>query len=966
MIRVDLHVHTSASYDYQDKDSPIISVLDAAVQAGLDAIAITDHNTFDGYNQLLKELSKARRKQPDKHRALSQLTILPGIEISCLGGRAGLHLLGIFNPETTKLGRVARTLGLKTALPDDLSGGTRLAVHPEQVAHAIHRYGGLVVAPHLGTRNGLLCEYRPELARLVAEACQLDALEYSRETRREQDSYFREAERLARALGVPIIASSDAHGVLSRVHPAGARGVGERYTELGCDQSDFATLSMTLGKPDMVYRGGLDGVREPWRDEERLRQIVRRGKTLTFDYLYSDGDIARIIRVANSLLNTEGGSLLIGVGGGPERVRLGSRRLRLSEGDLEVAIEANVDPTPQIEVLAGDLGDERRVMQVVVDKTANPLFYLTSDGRAYTREKGRAKPMELTCDIIVGPFLREVGRSRLLDATMLMDRTARIRTDRRAALLTPEELLSIFPLRRYLDELSGIDVLLVESIVEAGARVKDGRLRVWAEELSISPAVAERVMGDRARQYHWAQLQIQRYKPLVDRAGVTSRQRSALSASLAALKRQYLRGLEHVVDPDIPLTTLAENLGFLLDWREPRLAERLQALAHDAQADLERLLSATAGRMDTFLLEIGEGALDRDGHSLVQDLLVMPETQVVRRAEEVPGQVGPVLLVPKETPVSLTIEDVLDLFVDEEELEDDQGVRDMLEHIIRLGRSRLPLWIWVRQFSSRAALEGALIELEERREARQNRRHVMRRIRGERTELTLEDMKLKFDELVSKAITGNDADALKCIVQVCLHEATMVESCAEDHRLTQKLLESVSGNISPRLRIFRFAACLLCLVGLEDHISGFIESQAAGPDVPAGIECIALSRGAEAIPILEACLRSERHVMARCAARCLIWIPEYGVSRLKDHLLALSDGPDSLAELGLSAVARAMGTCRAEDYQEAAETLSGWATTSAHRRVRQEALEGLVHMDKRRYLPEAKAKFGWLRGVQQD
>lgn len=964
MIRVDLHIHTSASYDYLDKDKSIISALEAAVQAGLDAIAITDHNTFDGYKQLLKELSKVKRRQPDKHTELSELTILPGIEISCLGGRGGLHLLGMFDPESTQLGRVARTLGLTTALADEVSGGTRLAVYPEQVAHAIHRYGGLVVAPHVGARNGLLYEYRPELARLVAERCQLDVLEYSRETRREQDSSLRQAEGLARALGISLIASSDAHVLVSRTHRAGRWGIGERYTELDCDRSDFATVRETLGKPGRVYRKGLERVREPWRDEARLRQTVRRGKTLTFDYLYSDGDIARIIRVTNSLLNAQGGSLLIGVGGGPERARIGSKRLRLSERDLKAIIEGNVDPTPHIEVLAGDLGDERRVMQVVVDKTANPLFYLTSDGRAYTREKGRAAPTELTCDLVVGPFLREVGRSRLFDQTMLMDRAAKIRTDRRAALLTPKELLSIFPVRRYLDELSGVDVLLVESIVEAGARLKDGRLRIWAQELDISPAVAERIVADKARQYHWAQLQTQRYKPLIQGRGVTARQRSALSASFAALKRQYLEGAEQVVEPDTPLTTVGENLGFLLDWREARIAGRLQRLADDAHADLERLLSATAGRMHTFLLKIGEGDLGLEGQALVQDLLLMPETQVVRRAEQVPSEVGPVLLVPTETRVALTIEDILVLFTDQEELEDDEGVRDMLEHIIRIGRSRLPLWIWVRQFSSRAALEGALVELEERREARQNRGHVLRRIRGERAELTIEEMKSKFHELVAQAITENDADALECIFRLCLHDPTMIERCRQEQGLIDHLVDSASENTSPRFRVFRFAACLLCLLGLEHHVSSFLESQAAGPDVPAGVQSIGLSRGAEAIPVLEACLRSERHVMARCAARSLIWIQEYGVSRLNDHVLALGDGPDSLSDLGLSGVARAMGECRLEDFQAAVEILSDWATASEHKRVRQQALDGLVDLDKRRYLPEAKAKFGWMVAAQ--
>ena len=960
MIRVDLHVHTAASYDHEDKSEPWVAVVDAASEAGLDAIAITDHNTFEGYARVTRALKKLARRDGGRYSRLSNVKVLPGIEVSCLGGHGGLHLVGIFDPDGTKLGFLARSLRLSTAVPNELSGGTRLDVHPDEVARVIHRYGGVVVAAHVATRNGLLHECRPEVARTLAQKCCLNALEYSRETGREQDASLAEAERLAGDLGIPLIASSDAH-VSTAGTVRGRWGVGERYTELDCDRADFASIRDTLVMPHKVYREKLDTQREPWRDQARLRRAVRGGKTLTFDYIYSDGDIVRIVKATNSLLNARGGSLLVGVGGGRERVRIGSKRLRLSETELKARIEGSMNPTPDIDVLGGELGDGWRVMQVLVDKRQNPLFYFAKDGSAYTRDKGRVKPLELTCDLVVAPFLRQVARSALLDRGRLLARVEELRTNRRAALLTLRELIDIFPLRRYMDELPEVHELLVESIVEAAARARDPRLCTWARELDISPAVAERIMADKARQYHWGLFQTQQYKPLVERAGTTRRQRGAVSAAHAALKRQYLERAEELTQLDTPLTGMAENLGFLLEWREPRLSERMQRLADDAQRDLQRLLSAIAGRMDTFILEIGEAGLEVEGLTLVQELLVMPDTQLARRAEEPTGGAGVVMLVPTETPVSLTIDDMLELFVDEEQLEDDEAVRERLEHVIRAGMSGLPIWVWIRQFSSKLAVDSALVELEGRREVRQTRIHVLRRIKRERAEPTLDDLKPRVAQLVRCATSQDDADALQHLVHICMHHPPTLERCRQDGSLTTYLVDCADEGINPRSKLFRRVACLLTLFGLEHHILRFLEAQASGPTTLAGVEALALSGRAEAIPVLEACLHSETRGIPNCAACCLVWRQDYGVSGLKD-LVGTRDG-EPVGDMDLRVVARAMGQCRLEEFHEAVEFLADWATGEEYL-PRAQAREGLVTLDKRRYLPEAKAKFGWMEGAQ--
>jgi predicted metal-dependent phosphoesterase TrpH len=73
LLRCDLHVHTNAS---RDGESPVHDVIAAAKAAGLDAIAITDHDTMEGVLEALK------MQDPD-------LLIIPGVEVSTKQG----HLL---------------------------------------------------------------------------------------------------------------------------------------------------------------------------------------------------------------------------------------------------------------------------------------------------------------------------------------------------------------------------------------------------------------------------------------------------------------------------------------------------------------------------------------------------------------------------------------------------------------------------------------------------------------------------------------------------------------------------------------------------------------------------------------------------------------------------------------------------------------------------------------------------------
>jgi PHP family Zn ribbon phosphoesterase len=83
-VKVDFHIHTPESKCYSDPMTTPEQIVDTALAAELDAITITDHNTFRGVDAVRKVgLEKG-------------LVVFPGIELSTEDG----HFLALFNHET--------------------------------------------------------------------------------------------------------------------------------------------------------------------------------------------------------------------------------------------------------------------------------------------------------------------------------------------------------------------------------------------------------------------------------------------------------------------------------------------------------------------------------------------------------------------------------------------------------------------------------------------------------------------------------------------------------------------------------------------------------------------------------------------------------------------------------------------------------------------------------------------------
>ena len=162
MIRADLHIHTTYSPDASINPKTIVNQLYA--HPYIKAVAITDHNTLEGYYKVQKLAS-----------AYEDILIIPGIEVTTTEG--DIILLGITEPP-----------------PKPWT--------PENIINYTKQQNGITIAAH---------PYRTYGLGDLAKNYDLDAIEVLNGISTPQANKM--AQNLAKTMSLSGVAGSDAHRV---------------------------------------------------------------------------------------------------------------------------------------------------------------------------------------------------------------------------------------------------------------------------------------------------------------------------------------------------------------------------------------------------------------------------------------------------------------------------------------------------------------------------------------------------------------------------------------------------------------------------------------------------------------------------------------------------------------------------------------------------------------------------------
>lgn len=229
---IDLHVHTPGSSDADPADfgSPE-EIVNAAIEAGLAAIAVTDHNTAEWCDRI----GEAARATP--------LIVLPGVEISTAEG----HLLAVWEEGTssTIINELLVTVGIKKAERGRLDISTRKGF--AEVAREVAACGGVAIAAHADKDKGLLgLVVKSHLVETLMDDA-LSAVEVV-----QLNKVGEIAKKVDNKRILACVRGSDTWDTSRSVHSLS--GIGARRTWLKASRPDLVGLRHGLADPELRIR----------------------------------------------------------------------------------------------------------------------------------------------------------------------------------------------------------------------------------------------------------------------------------------------------------------------------------------------------------------------------------------------------------------------------------------------------------------------------------------------------------------------------------------------------------------------------------------------------------------------------------------------------------------------------------------------------------------------------------------
>ena len=268
MRAVDLHVHSHRS----DGVFSPTQLVDYAMEKGLAAFALTDHDTVDGLDEAIGYADRLRRTLP-KDEAADIPEVIPGIEFSTEYQGKDVHILGLYINYNNRCfqkyledfvnSRINRNRKMCALLQDagvDISYETLIEQFPDAVITRAH-YAKFLLD------RGYVKSMKEAFERYIGDHCPYFVP-------REKVTPEQAVQLILEADGIPILAhpilyhmSDDRlETLISRLKDAGLMGIEAIYSTYNA--SEERQIRTLAGKYDLVISGGSDfhGANKPGLD----------------------------------------------------------------------------------------------------------------------------------------------------------------------------------------------------------------------------------------------------------------------------------------------------------------------------------------------------------------------------------------------------------------------------------------------------------------------------------------------------------------------------------------------------------------------------------------------------------------------------------------------------------------------------------------------------------------------------
>ena len=401
--RMDLHIHTPASRDYEEPGTTYLQMLQKAESQGLDLIAFTDHNTIAGYARMLSRieelefLARTKRLRPDEKRALDEyrrlrqkILVLPGFEFTAT---LGFHILGIFSEEMSV--RALEHILLRLNVPDEKLdlGETEVGATTDVLSayRIIAEGGGLVIAAHANSSHGVAMHgfgFGGQTKIAYTQDPNMHALEVTdlESRKRRRTATFFDGSKPQYPRRMHCIQGSDAHRLNRDPNEKSKLGLGDRATEILLPQVSFEALKEAFAGDDFARTRPYRPAEMPFDHIGAARQ---QGSNIVQSFHESmtrkGGRMHAVLRDVVAFANTNGGTIYVGLSPNLKVKPVGFKDPDAAVAEFHAEIQRMI--TPPIEINADMQQTEGvRVVRILVPKgTDRP--YVLEGSKIYIRQE---------------------------------------------------------------------------------------------------------------------------------------------------------------------------------------------------------------------------------------------------------------------------------------------------------------------------------------------------------------------------------------------------------------------------------------------------------------------------------------------------------------------------------------------------------------------------------------------------